>query len=218
MANVRKNSTNDSTHHVWNFLWSECQRVGFWCRCTWFGFLESRLIRSNNQSRATLWVLETCLLVGLLPLMIILITASLSSNTNNKASWCEDWTFEGTQSILFSALIFPWDLWLLSKIPGRPVLSIVWITFPIKSHNSRAKAQSNLNPRSKEMISDSVELCERQFVYCTSDLLEQMSDFQKRTMFLQKWILNPQHLPQNQSWNNPSLQWLAILPTWQYCL
>ena len=46
---------------------------------TWI--LESRLIRSNNQSRATLWVLETCLIVVLLPLMIILITASLSSNT-----------------------------------------------------------------------------------------------------------------------------------------
>ena len=29
--------------------------------------LGSKLIRSNNQSRATLWVLETCLTVGLLP-------------------------------------------------------------------------------------------------------------------------------------------------------
>ena len=44
--------------------------------------LESRLIRSNSQSRATLCVLETCLIVELLPLMIILITASLSSNTH----------------------------------------------------------------------------------------------------------------------------------------
>ena len=34
----------------------------------------SKLIRSNNQSSATLWVLETCLIVGLLPSMIILIT------------------------------------------------------------------------------------------------------------------------------------------------
>ena len=49
------------------------------------GFLVSMyLIRSNNQSSGTLWVLETCLIVGLLPLMIILITASLSSNTYNK--------------------------------------------------------------------------------------------------------------------------------------
>ena len=44
----------------------------------------SKLIRSNNLSRATLWVLETCLTVGLLPLTIILITASLPSNTNTK--------------------------------------------------------------------------------------------------------------------------------------
>ena len=32
-----------------------------------------------------------------------------------------------------------------------------------------------------------------------ADLLEQMYDFQKRTTFLQKWILNLQDLPQNQS-------------------
>ena len=32
-----------------------------------------------HQSSATLWVLDTCLIVGLRPLMIILITASLSS-------------------------------------------------------------------------------------------------------------------------------------------
>ena len=37
------------------------------------------MILSNSQSAATLWVLDTCLIVGLLPLMIILITASLSS-------------------------------------------------------------------------------------------------------------------------------------------
>ena len=30
----------------------------------------------NNKSRATLWVLETCLIVGLLPFIIILITAT----------------------------------------------------------------------------------------------------------------------------------------------
>ena len=62
--------------------------------------LGSKLILSNNQSRATLWVLETCLTVGLLPLIIILITASLSSNTWNKASWREELTFEGIKSTL----------------------------------------------------------------------------------------------------------------------
>ena len=37
------------------------------------------------------------------------------------------------------------------------------------------------------------------FVSYTSNLLEQMCDCQKCIMFLQKWILNLQDLPQNQS-------------------
>ena len=41
----------------------------------------------------------------LLPFIIILITASLSSNTYNKASWRADWTFEGTESMSFIASI-----------------------------------------------------------------------------------------------------------------
>ena len=69
----------------------------------------SKLIRSNNQSRATLWVRDTCLIVGFLLFMIILITASLSSNTYNKASWCEEWTLEETRSTLSKSLITLWD-------------------------------------------------------------------------------------------------------------
>ena len=53
--------------------------------------LESRLIRSNCQSRAILWVLETCLSVGLLPFMIILIIVLLSSNTLNKVFLLRNW-------------------------------------------------------------------------------------------------------------------------------
>ena len=51
----------------------------------------------NSQSRATLWVLETCLVVGLVPLMIILISTSLSSKIYNKASSQEEFTFEETK-------------------------------------------------------------------------------------------------------------------------
>ena len=36
-----------------------------------------------KQSNATLWVLDTCLIVGLLPLMIILLAAALSSKMYN---------------------------------------------------------------------------------------------------------------------------------------
>ena len=48
--------------------------------------LRSQLMLFNNQAYATLSVLEQCLIIGLRTLTIILITASLSSNTYNKAS------------------------------------------------------------------------------------------------------------------------------------
>ena len=47
--------------------------------------LGSKLILSNKHSRATLCVRETCLIVGLRPLIIILITDLLSSKTYNMA-------------------------------------------------------------------------------------------------------------------------------------
>ena len=187
--------------------------------------LESRLIRSNNQSRATLWVLETCLIVGLLPLMIILITASLSSNTYNKASWRADWTFEGTESMSFITSIFFWDLWRLwTSLSGWNDLSETRETFPrtetTRSYNSRAGKPSNLSPGVQR---DDFRFCwtvrKQQFVSCTSNLSEQMYGFRKCTMFLQKWISNLQDLPQNRSLETvPNLHCLAVLLTWQYCL
>ena len=54
----------------------------------------SRLILSNIQSRATVWVLDTCLFVGLLPLIFIFITASVSSKTCHRAPNWEDLTLD----------------------------------------------------------------------------------------------------------------------------
>ena len=93
MANVKQVTRETS-------LWSKCQHVGIWCRCISFGSWNRNYFDQTNQSSATLWVLETCLIVGLLPLMITLISASLSSNTYNKTSGSEDWTFERTESML----------------------------------------------------------------------------------------------------------------------
>ena len=64
-----------------NFLRSECQRVGFGVHIfdLDFGFQ----IHSEQPIKATLWVLDTCLIVGLRPLIIILITASFSSRVYN---------------------------------------------------------------------------------------------------------------------------------------
>ena len=61
-----------------------CELV-FGVNVTDLRILGSKLTLSNNQSRATLWVRGTCLIVGILPLVIILIAASLSSKTYNIA-------------------------------------------------------------------------------------------------------------------------------------
>ena len=74
----------------------KCLRVDFWCQWIESDFKESRLILSNNQSKATLWVLDTCLIVGLRLLIIILITASLSSKTYNTAFEPECVALDGT--------------------------------------------------------------------------------------------------------------------------
>ena len=57
-------------------------------------------VKQLIQSRATLWVRESCLIVGLLPLIIILITASLSSKTYNMALAPECIVLDGMCSML----------------------------------------------------------------------------------------------------------------------
>ena len=100
--------------------------------------LGSRLIRSNNQSRATLWVLETCVIVGQLPLIIILITASLSSNTYNKTSWRTDRTFDRNSVNVFRYIDFV----------VRLVVFVIILRFPPidLKHEKYFQEQKRLDP------------------------------------------------------------------------
>ena len=76
--------------------------------------LRAFLILSSNQSSATLWVLDTCLIAGLLPSMIILVIASLSSNTQ-QSLLTRGLDVQGTKSMFSIAPIFFWfetyDAW-----------------------------------------------------------------------------------------------------------
>ena len=80
---------------------STCQRVAFGYQRAFACIINSRLIWSNNQSSATLWVRDTCLNVGLLPLIIILMTASLSISVTK-------WFFAMFLS-LFNGVLFALD-------------------------------------------------------------------------------------------------------------
>ena len=179
--------------------------------------LESRLIRSNNQSRATLWVLETCLIVGLLPLISSWSLLHCPQNTYNKASWREDWTFEGTESMSSITSIFFWDLWRLwTSWSSFPDLSETRETFPkteqLDPMSSREQANHLISVQCPKRWFQILLNCEKQqFVSCTSNLLEQMCDFRICTMFLQKWISNLQDLPRSRS-----LETVPICIVWQY--
>ena len=153
----------------------------FWVSMYLIWILGSRLTRSNNQSSATLKVRETCLIVGLLPFIIILITASLSSNTYNKASRLADWTFEGTESMSWITSIFYEICFYHSQVAP----------FDLK-YEKYFQEQTQLDPIVPEQATHPISVqcperwfqnllnCEKQqFVSCTSNLLEQMYDFQK---------------------------------------
>ena len=97
--------------------------------------------------------------------MIILITASLSSN-RYKASSREDWTFQVNGINIFQHIDLPLRFLMFVNIINKCLL------FYLKSERRFHKKQldpivpeqanpSNLNPVSKEIISDSVELTVR---------------------------------------------------------
>ena len=138
--------------------------------------------------------------------------------TQNKASRCGNWTFEGTQSMWFNTLVIPWDLQSLTMTTGLSGVSGVWIVFPrtetIRSHKSRAGIPTNLKPASKEMISDSVELCETEVCFLHIQLIG-----------TNVWLPTMNNVPpevdfessrspaKSESWNSPSLHCFAVLPT-----
>ena len=86
-----------------------------WCLVSTYliWILGSRLIFSNNQWRATLWVRDTCLIVGLL---LFDITASLSSTTYNIALG-ENFAFDGTESNIFQMkiVVLGWNFCVVSR-------------------------------------------------------------------------------------------------------
>ena len=173
-----------------------CELV-FWCQCIWFGFWGPHWFDRTTNQEQVCGVLETCLIVGRLAFMIILITASLSSNTYNKASWREDWTFEGIKSTLSKSLIFPWDclrLWIVwgggqtSRLfnNGSSRSIQFWVVFP------RTKQSDPIN-HDREYHLTSIQCPKRwfqillnclklKFVSNTSIWLGQMCVFQKPTM------------------------------------
>ena len=178
----------------------------------------SNLIRSNNQSRATLWVLETCLIVDFFPFMIILITASLSSHTYNKASWCEDWTFERTRSTLSKSLITlrdclrPWFVW--GQTTGLLVLYGSELYFQGLKQSDPTNQEREYRPTSmlhpKKWFLILLNCAKLKSVSRTSKLLEQMYDFHTHNVPSEVDFESSRFPVKSESWNSPSLHCFAV--------
>ena len=180
--------------------------------------LGSRLILSINQSRATLWVLDTCLIVGLCRLVIILIKALLSSKKKeashriDKASRStkhhqhystQDWCAWLDPQFVFGYACLMWchatsflvlDLWVFFHWVGEE-----WKTSITKSQRSRAGFPSMCKPASRENFQLLLSCVRPKSVSCTSNFLVQMFDFHKYTRHLLMLILNLLDLLQNHS-------------------
>ena len=138
-------------------------------------------------------------------------------------------TIEEIKSTLSRSSIIPWDLFRFWSVWGTARTSrwfvhkshrawLLWYLFPwrtatIRSHESSAGIPSNLNPASKEMISDSVELCET--AVCFSHIHLNGTNV---------WLPKMHNVPpdvdfessrspaKSESWNSPNLHCLAVFP------
>ena len=75
------------------------------------------------------------------------------------------------------------------------------------------------NPASKEMISDSVELCETEVCFLHTQLIETNVWLPKIHNVPPEVDFESSRSPaKSESWNSPNMHCLAVFPTWQYWL
>ena len=146
--------------------------------------LGSKLILSNNQSSATLWVRDTCLIVGLRPLIIIMITASLSSKNVKQSAKVRKFCVRGIvihieqfkiisvggASSFWCWCIYDWSL-SRNKSPCTGWFEEECNTSVTISQRSRAGIPSMCKPASKETHSDSVVLLDTGIGFLHIDLM-----------------------------------------------
>ena len=223
--------------HSSRVKWTLVKMSASWCLVSMYRIwiFESRLILSNNQSKATLWVLDTCLIGWVRPLIIILITASLSSKTYNIVLEPECVPLDGTWSMLVrSGLVFVvgigfrmFDWRVADKFPRGSFTCLVllvwfgeeWNTSITKSQRSRAGIPSMRKPASREITSTSVELCETEVCFLHIQLIGTTFDFRKFTDFLLMLISSLPGLLQNQSLETILISSVVLCcPHNKYCL
>ena len=195
-----------------------CQRLGFWIRHTWCGLLGPGWFCQITRSRATRVVRDTCLIVGLLPLMIIFITASLSSKMYKCDSFSERCV---RRNLIFLISVDVLDFLSCTKFPwaSLPCLGELFVERSISitmSQRSSAGQPSIRKPASSDMISDSVELWDTDVCFLHIQLIGTNVRLPKMHKTPLDVDFESSRSPaKSESWNNPNRQCWAALPTWQ---
>ena len=119
----------------------------------------------------------------------------------------------------FQEFSFALEMW--TKFPCTCWLWFVspWRTLTIRSHKSSAGIRSILEPASKDMISDSVEMCETEVCFLHIQLIGTNVWLPKIHNVPPEVDFESSRSPaKSESWYSPNLHCLAVFPTWQYCL
>ena len=202
--------------------------IWFWCQHTWFESWDPNwFCRTTNPTQ--LCELLTCLIVGLLPLIIIFITASLSSKMCNCDSFSKRCAFAETWST-FDRSTFWVNTWLtsgvfLGMLPVSPKLLglglgtpwVVLSTSMTMSHTSSAGKPSIRKPASSEKKSYSVELWDTEVCFLHIQLIGTNVLLPKKHQTPPDVDFGSSRSPaKSESWNSPNRQWCAVFPTWQH--
>ena len=193
---------------------------------------------SNNQSSATLWVLDTCLIVGLRSTFNyhfdhgFVDFKNVQHRTKSRRFRVRRNMMNITQikivvlgcnlGLVLGVLVWCGVTRGVSSYLIFGVVGLVrgkWNTSITKPQRSRAGMPSIRKPATREIISASVELCETEVCFLHLQLTG-----------TNVWLPNMHKTPtdvdfesfrspaKSESWNNPSLHCCAVFPTWRHCL
>ena len=172
-----------------------------------------KLVLSNNQSRATLWVRETCLIVGLRPTRMLCIGWNVINVCWNDVGVLH---WDGVIHVWLDNCrrVSPW----LSLLGPSVLFGTEWNTSITKPQRVRAGTPSMRKPASREMISASVVLCETEVCFLHIQLTGTNVRLPKMHKTPPDVDFESSSSPaKSESWNKSSLRCCAVFPTQHYC-
>ena len=227
-----KNTKHGSIHHVWAFPWLTCLRVGFWCQCIWFGFWGPNWFdRTTNQEQLcgfwkhvslsgffpwwSSWSLLRCLQTHTTKLL----DAKIGLLREQGQHYPKHWSLSLIASVFEMCEVVN-ELHVCS-LTSRPVhcdsnscSQELQRSDPINQERDN-RLTSILHP--KRWFPILLNCAKLKFVSYTSNLLEQMYDFQKRSVPPEVDFESSRSPAKLESWNSPNLHCFAVLPTKQNC-